>query len=189
MTVPSRTSTARLSAARWPAAGTVDDWSQGTPLAARPRSCVATGATPTTGRPGPHCSIATRNSEPRSRVWESTSSTSDPRNRGAAPPPHSWMARFHCGVSRSDRSTHRSGRPWRSPGGRIRCGLPVAPGVRLERCADRDGVGNEQGLLSAWAIAHGTLGYARYGAQGGDWGAMVTTALGVWTPTIWSEST
>ncbi|HMD45887.1 MAG TPA: epoxide hydrolase, partial [Acidimicrobiales bacterium] len=34
----------------------------------------------------------------------------------------------------------------------------------------------------AWAELMARLGYARYGAQGGDWGASVTTALGASDP-------
>jgi pimeloyl-ACP methyl ester carboxylesterase len=34
-------------------------------------------------------------------------------------------------------------------------------------------------IARAWATLMARLGYDRYGAQGGDWGAMVTTALGL----------
>jgi epoxide hydrolase len=44
-------------------------------------------------------------------------------------------------------------------------GKPTTSGWRLERIAD------------AWAELMARLGYDRYGAQGGDWGAMVTTHL------------
>ena len=44
---------------------------------------------------------------------------------------------------------------------------PTAPGWNLDRIAD------------AWDDLMGRLGYERYGAQGGDWGAMVTTSLGL----------
>jgi pimeloyl-ACP methyl ester carboxylesterase len=43
---------------------------------------------------------------------------------------------------------------------------PDAPGWRIERIA------------RAWAELMARLGYQRYGAQGGDWGAAVTTAIG-----------
>src|SRR2546428_12623106 len=43
---------------------------------------------------------------------------------------------------------------------------PSAPGWGIERIA------------GAWAQLMARLGYDRYGAQGGDWGAMVTTAIG-----------
>jgi pimeloyl-ACP methyl ester carboxylesterase len=37
-------------------------------------------------------------------------------------------------------------------------------------------------IARAWATLMARLGYDRYGAQGGDWGAMVTTALGLADP-------
>ena len=43
---------------------------------------------------------------------------------------------------------------------------PAEPGWGLDRIAD------------AWAALMARLGYGRYGAQGGDWGAAVTSALG-----------
>jgi pimeloyl-ACP methyl ester carboxylesterase len=43
---------------------------------------------------------------------------------------------------------------------------PAAPGWGVERIA------------RAWAQLMGRLGYGTYGAQGGDWGAAVTTAIG-----------
>jgi pimeloyl-ACP methyl ester carboxylesterase len=43
---------------------------------------------------------------------------------------------------------------------------PAGPGWKVERIAD------------AWAQLMPRLGYARYGAQGGDWGTSITTSLG-----------
>ncbi len=43
---------------------------------------------------------------------------------------------------------------------------PSTPGWGVERIAD------------AWAVLMARLGYDRYGAQGGDWGAFVTTCIG-----------
>jgi pimeloyl-ACP methyl ester carboxylesterase len=45
-------------------------------------------------------------------------------------------------------------------------GKPTATGWTVERTA------------AAWAVLMDRLGYGRYGAQGGDWGAMVTATLG-----------
>ncbi len=45
-------------------------------------------------------------------------------------------------------------------------GKPTATGWGVDRIAQ------------AWAVLMDRLGYARYGAQGGDWGSAVTTALG-----------
>jgi epoxide hydrolase len=49
-------------------------------------------------------------------------------------------------------------------------GRPDRPGWSVERMAD------------AWAALMAALGYERYGAQGGDWGAAVTTAIGQQDP-------
>jgi epoxide hydrolase len=49
-------------------------------------------------------------------------------------------------------------------------GKPTEPGWGVARIAD------------AWDELMTRLGYARYGAQGGDWGAAVTTALGILHP-------
>ena len=42
--------------------------------------------------------------------------------------------------------------------------------IRLE-CVER--------IARAWSVLMPRLGYARYVAQGGDWGSMVTTAIGL----------
>ena len=47
---------------------------------------------------------------------------------------------------------------------------PTVPGWNVERIAD------------AWAVLMARLGYDRYAAQGGDWGSMVTTSIGVRDP-------
>jgi pimeloyl-ACP methyl ester carboxylesterase len=47
---------------------------------------------------------------------------------------------------------------------------PTSPGWGVSRIAD------------AWAELMSRLGYERYGAQGGDWGAMVTTCVGAQDP-------
>jgi epoxide hydrolase len=49
-------------------------------------------------------------------------------------------------------------------------GKPAATGWGVDRTA------------KTWALLMDRLGYARYGAQGGDWGSAVTTALGAQDP-------
>jgi pimeloyl-ACP methyl ester carboxylesterase len=49
-------------------------------------------------------------------------------------------------------------------------GKPTVPGWGIERIA------------TAWAQLMDRLGYDRYGAQGGDWGSMITSALGTGAP-------
>src|SRR5271165_3297660 len=49
-------------------------------------------------------------------------------------------------------------------------GKPIAPGWGVDRIA------------AAWAVLMNRLGYASYGAQGGDWGSAVTASLGAQDP-------
>lgn len=49
-------------------------------------------------------------------------------------------------------------------------GKPTAPGVGIER------------IGQVWDQLMAALGYPRYYAQGGDWGALVTTAMGIQQP-------
>jgi pimeloyl-ACP methyl ester carboxylesterase len=55
---------------------------------------------------------------------------------------------------------------------------PSLPGYGFSDKPDTTGWGVER-TASAWGELMSRLGYERYGAQGGDWGAAVTTALGV----------
>ena len=61
--------------------------------------------------------------------------------------------------------------------GRVPRRLPVAARLRLLGQADAHGRGVER-IADAWAQLMPRLGYARYVAQGGDWGSIVTTQIG-----------
>ena len=54
---------------------------------------------------------------------------------------------------------------------------PSLPGYAFSAKPAATGWGIER-TASAWAALMARLGYGRYGAQGGDWGSMVTTVLG-----------
>ena len=54
---------------------------------------------------------------------------------------------------------------------------PSLPGYGFSDKPERTGW-NVPRIATAWAELMGRLGYERYGAQGGDWGAAVTTAIG-----------
>ena len=54
---------------------------------------------------------------------------------------------------------------------------PSLPGFGFSAKPTTTGWGVDR-IASAWASLMDRLGYARYGAQGGDWGSAVTTALG-----------
>jgi epoxide hydrolase len=55
---------------------------------------------------------------------------------------------------------------------------PSLPGYGFSEKPARSGW-NLQRIAAAWSELMQRLGYARYAAQGGDWGAMVTTAIGL----------
>jgi pimeloyl-ACP methyl ester carboxylesterase len=54
---------------------------------------------------------------------------------------------------------------------------PSLPGFSFSAKPTTTGWGVDR-IASAWAVLMNRLGYMRYGAQGGDWGSAVTTALG-----------
>jgi pimeloyl-ACP methyl ester carboxylesterase len=58
---------------------------------------------------------------------------------------------------------------------------PSLPGYAFSDKPARAGW-NVQRIADAWAELMARLGYARYVAQGGDWGAMVTTRIGIQDP-------
>ena len=58
---------------------------------------------------------------------------------------------------------------------------PSLPGYGFSDKPDRPGWSVER-IGAAWAQLMSRLGYSRYVAQGGDWGSMVTTAVGVADP-------
>jgi pimeloyl-ACP methyl ester carboxylesterase len=56
--------------------------------------------------------------------------------------------------------------------------VPSLPGFIFSTPLERSGVG-PLGTADLWdSLMRNTLGYERYAAQGGDWGAMITTQLG-----------
>ncbi len=58
---------------------------------------------------------------------------------------------------------------------------PSLPGYGFSDKPARNGW-NVQRIASAWSQLMPRLGYPRYGAQGGDWGAAVTTLIGIVDP-------
>lgn len=59
---------------------------------------------------------------------------------------------------------------------------PSLPGFGFSAKPTTIGWGVDR-IAAAWATLMDRLGYARYGAQGGDWGSAVTSALGALDPT------
>lgn len=58
---------------------------------------------------------------------------------------------------------------------------PSLPGFGFSAKPATTGWGVDR-IASAWARLMDRLGYSRYGAQGGDWGSAITTALGAQDP-------
>jgi pimeloyl-ACP methyl ester carboxylesterase len=58
---------------------------------------------------------------------------------------------------------------------------PSLPGYGFSGKPSRSGW-NVQRIARAWSALMPRLGYQRYAAQGGDWGAMVTTCVGIQDP-------
>jgi pimeloyl-ACP methyl ester carboxylesterase len=59
--------------------------------------------------------------------------------------------------------------------------IPSLPGFGFSDKPSTNGWGVER-IAVAWAQLMDRLGYDRYGAQGGDWGSMITSALGTGMP-------
>lgn len=59
--------------------------------------------------------------------------------------------------------------------------VPSLPGFGFSEKPSVTGWGVER-IATAWAQLMDRLGYDRYGAQGGDWGSMITSALGTGMP-------
>jgi len=59
--------------------------------------------------------------------------------------------------------------------------IPSMPGYGFSGKPDRTGWGPER-IANAWAILMKRLGYDKFVAQGGDWGAIVTDMMGVQEP-------
>ena len=120
-----------------------------------------------------------RSSAPRSTGSASTSSTCARRTptRCRWCITHGWpgsVVEFHKVIG----PLTDPDRPRRRRGRRVPRRLPVAAGLRLQRQADRHRLGRRAASPTPWAQLMARLGYDRYGAQGGDWGAMVTTSIG-----------
>ena len=81
-------------------------------------------------------------------------------------------------VPRRRRAAARPDRQRRRPGRRLPRRLPDDARLRLQRQADARRAGTSSASPIAWTELMTALGYDRFGAQGGDWGSAITTALG-----------
>jgi epoxide hydrolase len=162
----------RLRRTRWPARENVEDWSQGIPLAYVQELC-ATWAT----------SYDWRRCEAELNGAGSSRTTIDgleihflhARSRHADALPlvitHGWPGSV---VEFLDVLGGLTDPP--DPADAFHVVCPSLPGFGFSGQPPQAGWGVDR-TARAWAQLMGRLGYGRYGAQGGDWGAMVSTRL------------
>jgi pimeloyl-ACP methyl ester carboxylesterase len=168
----------RLRATRWPDAETVDDWSQGAPLAWIRDMCAywADG-------------YDWRAREARLNRFAQFTTTIDgldihfihQRSPHAGARPllitHGWpgsVVEFHKVIEPLVDPTAHGG----SAADAFHVVCPSLPGFGFSGKPQRAGWGVER-IAAAWADLMARLGYERYFAQGGDWGSAVTREIGV----------
>jgi len=164
---------ARLARTRWPEAECVDDWSQGMPLAYT-RELATYWAE----------RYDWRTREAALNRFDQFITEIDgldihfihQRSPHAEALPllitHGWpgsVVEFHKVIEPLVNPT--------SPEDAFHVVCPSLPGYGFSGKPTRTGWGVEK-IAQAWETLMGRLGYDRYGAQGGDWGAAVTTHLG-----------
>ncbi|MBW2359667.1 MAG: epoxide hydrolase [Deltaproteobacteria bacterium] len=171
----------RLRATRWPDAEPVDDWSQGIPLAYLQEVCTywADGYDWRKRE-----ALLNRHAQFTMPVDGIDIHFVHVRSRHAGARPlvltHGWpgsIVEFQKVIEAlTDPTAHSGGEEdafhvvCPSLPGYGFSGKPREPGWGVERIAD------------AWSQLMQRLGYSRYLAQGGDWGAMVTTNIGIRDP-------
>lgn len=157
----------RLARTRWPERETVDDWSQGIPLAYVQELC-ATWAQDYDWR---RCE-AELNAAGSSRTVIDGLGIHFLHVRSERPDAlpllltHGWpgsVVEFLDALPRLRDAFHLV--------------IPSLPGYGFSDAPREPGWGIDR-IARAWAALMARLGYDRYGAQGGDWGAVVTTRLG-----------
>jgi pimeloyl-ACP methyl ester carboxylesterase len=168
----------RLRATRWPERETVEDWSQGIPLAYVQDVC-AYWADKYDWRVRE--AQLNRFAQFRTRIDGLGIHFVHVRSPHAEALPlvitHGWpgsIAEFYKVIEPLANPT--------SHGGEARDAFhvvcPSLPGFGFSEKPKQAGW-KVQRIAAAWSELMARLGYARYGAQGGDWGAMVTTAIGL----------
>ncbi|TXL78177.1 epoxide hydrolase [Vineibacter terrae] len=172
---------ARLRRTRWPEAELVGDWSQGAPLAwiqdvcrywaedydwRRREALLNRFAQFTTTIDGLDIHFAhVRSPHPEAMPLIIT---------------HGWpgsIVEFHKVIEPLADPTAHGG----SAADAFHVICPSLPGFGFSAKPMATGWGVDR-IAAAWAVLMDRLGYARYGAQGGDWGSAVTTSLGAQDP-------
>ena len=168
----------RLRATRWPDRETVDDWSQGIPLAYVQDVC-SYWADKYDWRARE--ARLNRFAQFRTRIDGVGIHFVHVRSPHADALPlvisHGWpgsIVEFHKVIEPLANPTAHGGEA--RDAFHVVC--PSLPGYGFSDKPARAGWKVER-IARAWSELMARLGYARYGAQGGDWGAMVTTAIGL----------
>ncbi|MGH7289553.1 MAG: epoxide hydrolase family protein [Myxococcota bacterium] len=171
----------RLRATRWPDREAVDDWSQGIPLAYVQDVCAYWAE-----------KYDWRAREARLNRFPQFKTEIDGlgihlaqvRSPHADALPlvitHGWpgsIVEFHKVIEPLTNPTAHGGEA--RDAFHVVC--PSLPGYGFSDKPKKNGW-NVQRIADAWAQLMPRLGYARYVAQGGDWGAMVTTCIGIQDP-------
>ena len=169
---------ARIAATRFPEKETVEDDSQGVPLAldAGPRALLGDRVRLAQVRGAAERPAAA--SSPRSTGSTSTSSTSARKHEDALPliVCHGWpgsiVEQLKLIGPLTDPTAHGGERV-----GRLPRRDPVDAGLRVLRQADQRPAGIPCASRKAYVELMKRLGYTRFVAQGGDWGAVVVDAM------------
>jgi pimeloyl-ACP methyl ester carboxylesterase len=168
----------RLRATRWPEPETVDDWSQGTPMAWMREIC-AYWAERYDWRARE--ALLNRFSQFVTTIDELDVHFIHQRSPHPGARPllitHGWpgsIVEFHKVIGPLVDPTAHGG----SAADAFHVICPSLPGFGFSGKPQRTGWGVER-IAAAWAELMARLGYERYFAQGGDWGSAVTRELGV----------
>ena len=171
----------RLERTRWPERETVEDWSQGAPLE-RVRALCAYWRD---GYDWRRCEAMLNGWNPKRTVLDGLGIHF---LHVRSPEPDALPIIMTHGWPGSVIESHRCIGPLTDPathGGDSRDAfhlvIPSLPGFGFSDKPEGTGWGVER-IAQAWTTLMGRLGYARWGAQGGDWGAFVTAAIGSAAP-------
>ena len=171
----------RLRLTRWPEAEPVDDWSQGIPLDYTRRLCEYWLETYDW-----RASEARLNRFPQFRTELDGLPIHFIHARSPEPDAlplvmtHGWpgsIVEFHKAIEPLTDPVAHGG----SAGDAFHLVCPSLPGYGFSGKPATRGWGIER-TADAWDTLMARLGYPRYGGQGGDWGAQVTTSLGMRHP-------
>jgi pimeloyl-ACP methyl ester carboxylesterase len=171
----------RLRATRWPDRETVDDWSQGIPLAYVQEVCAYWA-----DKYDWRAREALLNELPQFRTEidgcgiHFVHARSPHEDALPLVITHGWpgsFVEFHKVIGPLSDPTAYGG----DAADAFHVVCPTLPGYGYSDKPTRSGWGVER-IADAWGQLMRRLGYARYLAQGGDWGAIVTTAIGIRDP-------